>query len=70
VLPEELRLKSHIAECYGKSFIPDGMTIQDFGVSYQELEPISGQFERAIERTLARRVGISYPTSERCPLQV
>jgi len=31
VLPEELRLKSHMAERYGGRFIPDGMTIQDFG---------------------------------------
>ncbi|HEY5521979.1 MAG TPA: GMC family oxidoreductase, partial [Desulfuromonadaceae bacterium] len=46
VLPEELRLKSHITERYGTSFIPDGMTIQDFGVSYEELEPCFDQFER------------------------
>jgi len=35
----ELRLRSHYEERYGKKFIPDGMTIQDFGVSYGELEP-------------------------------
>jgi gluconate 2-dehydrogenase alpha chain len=46
VLPEELRLRSHITERYGKGFIPDGMTIQDFGVSYEELEPCFDQFER------------------------
>jgi len=39
VLPEELKLRSHYEERYGKKFIPDGMTIQDFGVSYEELEP-------------------------------
>jgi gluconate 2-dehydrogenase alpha chain len=38
-LPEELKLRSHYEERYGKKFIPDGMTIQDFGVSYEELEP-------------------------------
>ncbi|ALS62640.1 MULTISPECIES: GMC family oxidoreductase [Pandoraea] len=39
VLPEELKLRSHYEERYGKKFIPEGMTIQDFGVSYEELEP-------------------------------
>ncbi|MEH3021546.1 MAG: GMC family oxidoreductase [Pseudomonas oryzihabitans] len=37
--PVELRLRSHYEERYGKTFIPEGMTIQDFGVSYAELEP-------------------------------
>ena len=46
VLPEELRLKSHLTERYGRGFIPDGMTIQDFGVSVSELEPFFDQFER------------------------
>ncbi|MGI4850154.1 MAG: GMC family oxidoreductase [Janthinobacterium lividum] len=39
VLPEELKLRSHYETRYGKKFIPEGMTIQDFGVSYEELEP-------------------------------
>ncbi|MEG0200799.1 MAG: GMC family oxidoreductase [Comamonas sp.] len=37
--PMELRMRSHYEERYGKKFIPEGMTIQDFGVSYDELEP-------------------------------
>ncbi len=37
--PMELRLRSHYEERYGKNFIPEGMTIQDYGVSYDELEP-------------------------------
>lgn len=37
--PVELRLRSHYEERYGRTFIPEGMTIQDFGVSYEELEP-------------------------------
>jgi gluconate 2-dehydrogenase alpha chain len=37
--PIELRMRSHYEERYGKKFIPEGMTIQDFGVSYEELEP-------------------------------
>lgn len=39
IMPEELRLRSHYEEKYGKDFIPKGMTIQDHGVSYEELEP-------------------------------
>ena len=37
--PVELRLRSHYEERYGRDFIPEGMTIQDFGVDYAELEP-------------------------------
>ncbi|MDQ1120996.1 gluconate 2-dehydrogenase alpha chain [Pseudoxanthomonas sp. SORGH_AS 997] len=37
--PVELKLRSHYEQRYGKRFIPEGMTIQDFGVSYEELEP-------------------------------
>lgn len=39
VLPVELQMKTHYTERYGAKFIPEGMTLQDFGVSYQELEP-------------------------------
>ncbi|MGK5076391.1 GMC family oxidoreductase [Janthinobacterium sp. ZB1P44] len=39
VLPEELQIRSHYERRYGKKFIPEGMTIQDFGVTYAELEP-------------------------------
>jgi gluconate 2-dehydrogenase alpha chain len=39
MFPEELRLRSHYVERYGAKFIPEGMTIQDFGVTYEELEP-------------------------------
>ena len=37
--PMELRMRSHYEERYGKDFIPEGMTIQDFGATYEELEP-------------------------------
>lgn len=46
VLPEELRLHSHVTERYGRGFIPEGMNLQDFGVSYDELEPHFDRFER------------------------
>jgi len=44
--PAELRLRSHYEERYGKNFIPEGMTIQDFGVTYDELEPFFDQSEK------------------------
>ncbi len=45
-LPSDLRIRSSYEERYGKKFIPEGMTIQDFGVSYEELEPHFDQFEK------------------------
>lgn len=39
ISPIELRLRSHYEERYGKGFIPEHMTIQDWGVTYEELEP-------------------------------
>jgi gluconate 2-dehydrogenase alpha chain len=44
-LPEELQLRTRYEERYGKKFIPENMTIQDFGVTYDELEPFFDQFE-------------------------
>ena len=39
ITPEELRMRSHYEERYGKNFIPEDMTLQDWGVTYEELEP-------------------------------
>ncbi|WP_322032166.1 GMC family oxidoreductase [Paraburkholderia sp. J76] len=39
ILPEELQLRSTYEARYGKRFIPPGMQVQDFGVTYDELEP-------------------------------
>jgi gluconate 2-dehydrogenase alpha chain len=44
--PEDLRFRSHIEERYGKKFIPSEMTIQDYPVSFQELEPHFDHFEK------------------------
>lgn len=44
--PTELRQRSHYEERYGKNFIPEGMTIQDFGVTYDELEPFFDKAEK------------------------
>lgn len=38
-LPEELEMRTHHEQKYGKKFIPEDMTIQDHGVTYKELEP-------------------------------
>lgn len=46
MLPDDLKLRSVVTERYGASFIPQDMTVQDFGVSYDELEPWFDKFER------------------------
>lgn len=46
VAPIELIMRSHYDERYGKNFIPEGMTIQDFGVTYDELEPFFDKAEK------------------------
>jgi gluconate 2-dehydrogenase alpha chain len=43
--PEDLNLRSHISQRYGEKFIPQDMTIQDYGISYEELEPYLDKFE-------------------------
>jgi gluconate 2-dehydrogenase alpha chain len=44
-LPHDFRIRSHALERYGRKFIPDGMTIQDWPVSYDDLEPHYDKFE-------------------------
>src|SRR3546814_10811391 len=45
-LPSDFRLRSHIRERYGDGFIPEGLTIQDWVITYEELEPYYDHFER------------------------
>ncbi|MBB2188561.1 GMC family oxidoreductase [Gluconacetobacter azotocaptans] len=45
VLPEELQLRTRYEQRYGRNFIPEGMTIRDFPVTYDELEPFFTRFE-------------------------
>jgi gluconate 2-dehydrogenase alpha chain len=45
-LPSDHKLRSHITERYGKTAIPDEMTIEDLPVSYDELEPYYDKFEK------------------------
>lgn len=42
----EFKIRSQYEERYGKNFIPADMTIQDWGISYAELEPYYDKFER------------------------
>ena len=44
-LPSDFTLQSHLTERYGKNFLPPDMTIQDWGVTYDELEPHYDKFE-------------------------
>ncbi|HEV7267778.1 MAG TPA: GMC family oxidoreductase [Falsiroseomonas sp.] len=39
-------LRSHILQRYGPDILQDGLTIQDWGVTYDELEPYYDRFEK------------------------
>src|SRR5437868_12318544 len=41
----EFKVRSMYEERYGKSFIPADMTIQDWGITYDEIEPYYDRFE-------------------------
>jgi gluconate 2-dehydrogenase alpha chain len=44
-LESDFKLRSHLTQRYGAKFLPDDMTIQDWGVTYQDLEPYYDKFE-------------------------
>ena len=44
-LPSDFRIRSHLTERYGARFIPDELSIQDWGVTYDEMEPFYDRFE-------------------------
>ena len=44
-LPDDFVLHSKTTQRYGKNFIPDDCTMQDWGVTYDEFEPYYDQFE-------------------------
>ena len=44
-LPSDFVLRSHLTERYGAKFLPEDMTVQDWGVTYDELEPHYDRFE-------------------------
>src|SRR5712692_7533398 len=41
----EFKVRSLYEERYGKKYLPEDMTIQDWGISYDELEPYYDEFE-------------------------
>lgn len=45
-LPSDFLQRSHVEERYGKDFIPEDLTVQDWGITYDELEPYYDYFER------------------------
>ena len=44
-LPNDFRIRSHMTERYGEGIMPEGNHIQDWPVSYEELEPYYDKFE-------------------------
>jgi len=44
-LPSDFVLKTHLTQRYGAKFLPADMRIQDWGVTYDELEPHYDRFE-------------------------
>lgn len=44
-LPHDFELRSRVDERYGKRFFPEDCTSQDWGVSFDEVEPYYDQFE-------------------------
>jgi gluconate 2-dehydrogenase alpha chain len=44
-LPSDFLTRSHLTERYGANFLPEDMTVQDWGVTYEDLEPHYDQFE-------------------------
>ena len=44
-LPSDFQMKTHLTERYGEKFLPEDMTIQDWGITYDELEPHYDKFE-------------------------
>ena len=44
--PEDMKFYTRIKERYGAKFMPEDMTIQDYDMTYAELEPYLDKFER------------------------
>jgi gluconate 2-dehydrogenase alpha chain len=45
-LPSDFRIRSALTERYGANALPDGMTIQDWPVSFDEMEPFYDHFDK------------------------
>ena len=44
-LPSDFTVRTHLTQRYGEKFLPEDMTIQDWGVTYDDLEPHYDDFE-------------------------
>ena len=44
-LPTDFTARSHLTQRYGANFLPQDMTIQDWGITYDQLEPHYDEFE-------------------------
>ncbi len=44
-LPTDFECRSHLVQRYGAKFLPPDMTIQDWGITYADLEPFYDKFE-------------------------
>lgn len=44
-LPSDFEFRSHIVKRYGENFLPEDMTAQDWGITFDELEPYYDKFE-------------------------
>jgi gluconate 2-dehydrogenase alpha chain len=45
-LPHFFEYRTHLEQRYGKDFLPEDTTIQDWGITYDELEPYFTQFDK------------------------
>ncbi|MGO4369650.1 GMC family oxidoreductase [Paenibacillus sp. 2TAB19] len=66
-LPYDFQIRSKTIERYGKNKIPAEMTIQDWGITYDELEPYFDKFEKTAgisgeENPLGGKRSNPYPT--------
>lgn len=66
-LPYDFQMRSMTVDRYGKDKIPADMTIQDWGITYDELEPYYDKFEKMAgisgeEDPLAGKRSNPYPT--------
>ncbi|USG65505.1 GMC family oxidoreductase [Brevibacillus ruminantium] len=66
-LPYDFQIRSKTIERYGEKKIPDNMTIQDWGITYDEMEPYYDRFEKLTgisgeENPLGGKRSSPYPT--------
>ncbi|UVI30810.1 GMC family oxidoreductase [Paenibacillus spongiae] len=66
-LPYDFEIRSKTIERYGKNKIPSDMTIQDWGITYDKLEPYYDKFEKMAgisgdENPLGGKRSSPYPT--------